>query len=376
MNKGNLETYANVYFFSRVGKLYESSGDLGKIREAAAYWSVSSAFSISYGISKNVDISITPKIYQDNNIKGYNFPDGVTISIRTATFNLWKRYFYYGFLGNFRIGTAETFLNNMPLEPYSSGGPEWSITGLLSYYYDKRFPDEALNAHLNLGFLHHMDKGIIIHKDRLDDPNRDPKTDDYAPLKNTMELQYSLALKLPLGVIDTQVELWGSYFLAREEEGTARDDGVNWRPAAFIYGREDYMYITPGIRYKPETWAAVDFSVDIGLYGTSSESNTTEFRGTLKPGVNFPQELPNYNAWKVNIGMNFVILPLKSATYKIVEYRTEEQRKKAFEKLIEEKAKKASQKKTPEKELQQLKQKRQEAEQELEELKKVLEGEE
>ena len=213
--------------------------------------------------------------------------------------------------------------------------------GLVSYYFDPAFPENALSAHFNLGYLNHNDAFTKLFKD-----NSNYKTTDRAT-----EFQYGLALKYPTITVDLQLELWG----------------ISWitPPNVYVYSRENYTYVTPSIRYKPYSWIGIDLGFDIRL---SSNEDRTTYIPSLSTDYNL-QGLPNYDAWRMRLGFNLVILPLKVGSRAGTEYRQTEQRKEIFKQLIQSKSKVES----AERELESLKEQRKEAEKELNELKKILE---
>jgi hypothetical protein len=362
MKKGGLELYSNLYFFSRVGKIYDTV-KTDSLTDSKTFWDLSNIISVSYGLTNIFDISFTTRMYQSNiftqsklttkadKLKQHsnNLPDNFNLSFKAGSFTLFG-ILSYGVLANLRVQTGGS--QNIPLEPYMGAGRvEWAFTGLLSYNFDPAFPDESFSVHLNLGYQNHMDAGSTIQK-AIDSLGVEK---ELKPENNAQEILFGIALRYPSNVVDLQLEIWGNNFAVP--------------PPNFVYGRESFIYITPGIRWKAYRWLSVDLNADIRISEDKDETeyNTKEYIIT-KP----PVGLPNYNTWKFNIGFNFVILPLKISTPGAIEYKTAQQRKKAYEKLVEGKAKIQA----AEQELESIKDQRKEAEKSYEDLKKLLEGKE
>ena len=83
--------------------------------------------------------------------------------------------------------------------------------------------------------------------------------------------------------------------------------------------------------------------------------------------------LPNYSAWKINLGLNLTVLPLTQSSLSPAEVERQQFNKRVdfFQSIIEERERVED----VQEELDKLQQEREEAEKELEELKQILEEE-
>ena len=168
----------------------------------------------------------------------------------------------------------------------------------------------------------------------------------YTSTVNSTELQYGVGILYPMDMFEFMLEINGINYLQQ--------------PDSVVYGRENWMYISPSIRYKPFPWLSMDIGIDYLLVGTEDDSH-------YQPDV----DLPNYSTWKVNMGLNFKILPLPTASDSPGEMQRKQFNKRVdfFQSIIEERERVED----VQEELEKLKQDREEAEKELEELKQILE---
>ena len=209
---------------------------------------------------------------------------------------------------------------------------------------DPYLPDRSFNAHLNLGWWNHNEAGQEVYKNG---------SDVRKATKNSSELQYALGLVYPTGLFDYRFEFYGASFMEQPDE--------------FVYNREDYMYITPSIRYKALSWISMDFGVDIRI--SANKDETTGVPNKTPEDY----DLPNYCSWKVRMGLNIKLLPFTSAKKTPAEVERDQfnERVKFFQKIVEDRQKSEE----VQEQLDLLKEERQEAEKELEELKQILEEE-
>jgi hypothetical protein len=127
-----------------------------------------------------------------------------------------------------------------------------------------------------------------------------------------------------------------------------------------VYGRENYTYVTPAIRYKPYSWLSLDLGVDIRI-----SSDVEETKGVA---VYSKLDLPNYASWMAHMGLTFHIL---SPGGEGLERDQMGQRMQYYNNTMvdRERLERIRQ------ELQKLKKQREDAEKELEELKQILDEE-
>ncbi|MDZ7374611.1 MAG: transporter, partial [candidate division KSB1 bacterium] len=341
MEPGYLTMYAHSRFFGKVGHV-----SLGRITSAVTYWDVQGTLYFTYGISRHIEASVSPIIYQDTNkgTPGYNIPDDIFLSVKFGSYGSKGSSFSYGLAANGRIPTGK--YHNLVFEPYSAGTWEWGFTALASYTLDPLYPEEAFNIHLNLNYNHHNDVGekLSLAPDLVD---------TIRVLSPTQTLNYALGLRYPADKFDYWIQLFGTKFLRQ--------------PPITAYSREDFTYLSPGVTYKPYPWLSFDVCVDVRLSKDKDETVYAFY------GVHKIAEMPNYAGWRVNVGMHLTILP--TSVYKVTErdllMRKAESRRQLFEQMIREQRETES----AEQELERIKEERRKAERELERLRSILEQE-
>jgi hypothetical protein len=333
---GRFEIHSDLNFFT---KLAENLGNLSPDQfDAANYWLVNSGLALTYGISDNFDIIVAPGIYQDTHTSNeFNLPDDIRLYIKAASFDFAERHMYYGFQAGFRFPVGED--HNYPFTYYASPAVEYGISTALSYYADPYLPDRSLSFHLNAGWWNHNEAGEILYGKQK-------------ATVNSSELLYGFGILYPIDLFDFQLELTGSTFLEQPDE--------------FVYSREDWMYVTPSIKYKPFSWFKFIFGVDIRVSGDEQTS-------TVGAGLVRDLGLPNYSAWKAHLGFELTILPLGNSGQSAAQIDKEQFNKRVefFQQIIEDRERSENIKE----ELDKLKEERESAEKELEELKQILEEE-
>ncbi len=339
---GYLTMYSHTRFFGKVGKIQAGQG----ITSAVTFWDVQGTLYFTYGISRHIEASFSPIMYQDTNKRapGYNIPDDIFLSVKFGSFGSQGSSISYGIAANTRIPTAKD--HNIVFEPYSAGTWEWGFTGLLSYTLDPLYPEDAFNFHVNLNYNNHNDVGKKLSLAPDD-------VDTIRVIDPTQTLSYGFGLRYPTDKFDYWLQVFGTKFLRK--------------PPVTAYSREDFAYVSPGVTYKPYRWLAFDASVDLRI---SPDKDETLY-GFM--GVRKIPDMPNYASWRVNIGMHVILLPTR--VYKVSErdilMQKAEERRKLFEKVIREQREAES----AEKELERIKAERRKAERELERLRNILEQE-
>ena len=347
-DSGRLEVHSNMNFFTRATE-FIGSGQAPSNFHAVNYWLVAGNLAITYGILDNLDFTIAPRVYQDTHYKNeYNLPGDIFMSLKLGSFAFMRRHLYGGVMANVRLGTGE--VHNYPFTEYASGATEYGFTGALSYFLDPYLPDRSFNAHLNLGWWNHNEAGKPVFK--FESPFGTHQVgDELIATKNSTEFQYAFGLVYPTAMFNYNLEFYGISYITEPDE--------------FVYSRENYMYLTPSIRYKAFSWVSMDLGIDIRL---SKDENTTKGVPDKTPEK---YDLPNYAAWRVHMGLNITLLPF-TATKKTpaqVEREQFNKRVEFFQKIVQEREKAED----VQQELDRLKEERQEAEKELEELKQILE---
>ena len=332
LNKGTLDFRTNLRFFTKVGDF------LGQPKptdfNAVNYWDVQGHALLTYGVMEHFDITLMNRFYQDNHKSDeYNSPEDFFLDFKVGSFGLSNNRIHLGFLTSVRIGTGKEY--NYPFEPYTAGSIEYGFTFLFSFFNDPYLHDRGLSVHTNLGWYNHNDAGKELFEGFKADGN-------------ATELQYGLGVSFPTELFDLNLELWGIGF-------------VN-EPDMMALSRENFMYLTPSVKFKPRSWFSFDLGIDIRV----SEDENTSASIALKD-----LDLPNYPSWKLNLGLNFTLMPI-SRRSRPGEGSDVRSKVDFYESLLRERQKSRD----IEGELRRLKKEREQAEKELEELRQILEEEE
>jgi hypothetical protein len=332
--QGRLEIYTQLDFWTKLGDyLGQTPSDF----TAVNYWSVGSNILTTYGILNNLDVSLGLRLYQDVQRAEANIPDDLFLTLKAGSFALGTRHLYGAAMLNFRFPLAET--PNPEFIEYSSPAVEYGAMAALSYFLDPYLQNKNFATHVNVGWYTHNDAGQEVY------PGQKARF-------NATKLQYGLGFVYPIGMMDLMVEL----------------NGISWieQPDTMVYSREDYMYVTPAIRFRPYHWLYADLGVDIRISEDVEETSGVPLRSTRL-------DLPNYADWKAWLAVNFTILPL--APTELTPEELERERFKSrvdfFQNIIEERERIEN----IQEELERLRREREEAEKELEELKQILEEE-
>jgi hypothetical protein len=335
-NRGDLELHTNMNFFTKLGQLRPGVTDPNF--KPVNWWNVSGNMMLTFGLLNHFDLTVAPRVYQDLNFgrvdKVANIPDDLFITLKAGSFAFANRKFYVAGMLNMRIPTGEG--HNIYFSEYSSGALEYGLMTALSFYLDPYLPDRAFSTHLNLGWYNHNEAGKEIAK-------------GYFAEGNSTEFQYGLGFLYPMEMFEFILELNGINYLQQ--------------PDSVVFGRENWMYISPAICYKPLSWLSMELGIDYLLLSAKDES-------AVIPN----QDIPNYSTWKVNLGLNIRILPLTPASESQLEAQRRQFNKRIdfFQGIIEERERVEN----VQEELEKLKRDREEAEKELEELKQILEEQE
>lgn len=337
---GQLGIYGNMNFYSKIGDFI---GDVKPSNfDAVNYWLVASNFVFTYGIVDHIDASLGLRLYQDTHFSNeYNLPDDIFITIKAGSFMFGRNHFSQSIMTSFRIPTGE--VHNYPFTEYTTNSFQYAFMYAVSYYKDPYLPERAFNAHFNMGWWNYNELGTLLYERA--------NGDKLEATKNSSDFRMALAFAFPTGVFDFRLELTGMLFLQD--------------PDKFVYSAEEWAFLTPSIRYRPLNWIDFDFGVDFRL--SSGERNNTSGIPEISSNLDLP---PNFPDWKVNLGMNLKLnLTSKNATSDL-SYEEKRAREKIdmFEKVVQEQEKSES----VQGEIDNLKKVREEAEKEIEELKKIL----
>lgn len=340
LEPGFLTVKALTRSFGKVGNFLRPNGRT----EAVTIWDVTGRFSVNYGLGRHLELAISPILYGDTNRggDGINTPDDLFLSLKIGSFSSPGSSVSFGFVLNTRFPTGE--VHNVPFEPYSTDRVAWGFTGLVTYSKDPLYPEDATNIHFNLGYWNHNDVGSKLTSSST------PETE---PTSMSQELIYAAGIKIPRDNFDFSVEIYGNAFLQT--------------PPPAAYSREDYVYLSPSVYYKPYRWLTLNFGADFRITKPSDKTDYSLISRVL------PNSQPNYPGWRINFGSSFTLLP--TTVYRVNErdilMQKAETRRELFEQIIKEQRETES----AEAELERIKEERRRAERELERLRKILEGE-
>ena len=335
LKPGYLTLTTKTHFFGKVSSELQKS--------AVTYWVVQGAFSLNYGVNDHLELALTPIVYQDNHKgqKGYNLPDDLYLSVKLGSYDISGSSIKYGLMMQTRFPTAEH--HNVLFEPYSANSISWGFEGMATYSKDPLYPEDNMNIHFNLGYTNFNDVGEKL--------SSNDQVDTVSVRAMSQELRFGLGIEIPTSEFDFSVELFGNTFLQKPPKETA-------------FSRENYLYLTPGIKFRAYRWLSLNFSTDLRL---SSNNDETEYVFDTKIAG-----MPNYPSWRVNLGASMVLLPTKvyQSNEKDILIKKAESRRELFEQIIREQRETES----AEQELERIKTERRKAERELERLRRILEG--
>jgi hypothetical protein len=341
MPKGFLEFYGGTRFY---GKIAGSSG------RPYTLWNVQGFSTFNYGISKHLEIALSPIFYQDTNGKEgnvlngqANFPDDLFLSLKAGSFGAMESPFLFGGLLSLRFPTAKA--HNILYEPYSAGTIELQLMGLATYFSNTMFPEEGWSILCNAGYLNHDDVGKALTVD----PN------DPTPPSMSDEFLFGLGFRYPAGTFAFSAEINARAFLTQ--------------PPVTAYSREYQSYLTTGIYYMPYAWLTFKMGVDLRLLSGEDQSIYTPITSLASP----PPELPNYPSWRMVLGAKIGILPasLYASDEKTLLKKKSLERESMMNQMLQEQ----KDTKNAESELSRIRSERAKLEAELERLRKLLESE-
>ncbi len=247
----------SVYDRAYLGKVDNPPGDDYFVTNG------SSAFAAAFGFSRHVELGFTQILYQDVNATPRLdmtvtnlIPGNTYIRFKFGGYPLGDKMFYGGMAAlRYRVGLFQ----NIHLEPYQGEGIEIEIGGLLSYYVKPLYPEEAPSFHLNLNLLNHNDAD--------------------SPTDASQEVNFLVSSFFPRPRFDYGVELYGAFFYVDAPEA--------------ILSRENWMYLTPFVRYK--LFKGLNFTVGLDLLMMGGTDKT------------FPSTdpLPNYPGYRITGKIRF-----------------------------------------------------------------------
>ncbi|KAA3662980.1 MAG: hypothetical protein DWQ10_01225 [Calditrichaeota bacterium] len=341
LDPGYLLMYTQARFFGQVATMTDSTGKTSSY----SLFNSQSTLVLSYGISQHVELALSPILYQDTNrgISQYNFIDDIFLAFKFGSLGRSGSHLKSGIDLAVRFPTAQ--MHNIVFEPYSTGRIGFGANTRFTWSAQPYYPDDGFTLHLNAGYWNHNDVG-----EKLSDALG--TVDTIRVKKQTMEFLYGVGINFPTLRFDFSLEFFGNKFINK--------------PPATAYSREDVAFISPRIRYKPYHWMNFDISCDLRV--TSSDDDTDY---SLPGMAGFElDDMPNYPAWRFNVGAQFTLLPRQSFSMseRDVLIRKAEARKELFEQIIRDK----SEKDVAQKEVERIKLERRKAERELERLQQII----
>jgi hypothetical protein len=280
LEKGGITFHGYTSSFFQKASITSPNG----ISEGRTYWDVQGALTLHFASGRHIEWIMTQIVYQDShkgeNENDSNIPDDLILKLKVGSLGSHVSPFKFGFTIGTRIPTGSK--HNLILEPYSSDRIQAEFMTQLSYSPDVLIPESAFNLHINLGLSYHYDTGKHLVSG--------PPEDLINVVDPTLSFLYGIGFALPSNRFDISLELTGQAFLNR--------------PPVTAYGREDFIYLTPGIKYRFSQWVSFLVALDLRL---SNFKDTTLYQrdGTALSRVN--EELPNYPFWRFRSGIQINI---------------------------------------------------------------------
>lgn len=225
-----------------------------------------SALSATFGFTRRAELGFTQVLYQDVNDtpRGGDpttvlIPGDTYIRFKLGGYNIANNLFF-SYIPALRYRVAK--FHNVHLEPYQSEAVEAELLTAWSWFWKPLYPDEDKSLHLNLGLINHNDMETIT--------------------ESSMQITYLLSFKYPKRIFDFGFELYGGAFIKR--------------PPVSVLGREDWMYITPMVTYKPFKGLNFSTGLDVLLMGS---------KDTSVPEIRDAKNFPNYPNWRLSGRISF-----------------------------------------------------------------------
>ncbi|MBC8204312.1 MAG: hypothetical protein H8E87_02230 [FCB group bacterium] len=223
------------------------------------------ALGINFGFTRNIELAMTQLLYQDLNMRseGSQYPDDTYIRMKIGNikFLIKGKPVLFGLLTEIKFRTGAQ--DNIYMEPYVDAGISGRVDLLFSYYINPYFPEESPAFHTNVGYINYND-AISIGESAQAIPFA------LGFVKSDIKKEYSL-------------ELHGMFFAQRPTESK--------------FSRENYIYTTPGFKYKIFMGLSVSAGLDVMLY---TEDEKTALAAELPDGY------PQYPEWRFNFKVDFI----------------------------------------------------------------------
>lgn len=228
-----------------------------------------SALSADFVFSRRVEFGMTQIVGQSvhlgsdpGNVGATMIPGNTMIRLRLGnfSFNMGSKPLFFGFnvSANYRTGNQY----NVYLEPYQHFAISGRVDALFSYYWRPFYIEESSAIHFNVGYVNFNDGDESVFESAQAIPVA------LAFCKSNLRTEYSL-------------EVYGDFF-ARH-------------PMPEAYSREDYLYVSPGFKYKLYMGFSIGIAVDILAY---AEEEMSIYNLDL---IDYPQ----YPEWRLNLKLDF-----------------------------------------------------------------------
>ncbi|MFH0765556.1 MAG: hypothetical protein V2A61_03960 [Calditrichota bacterium] len=221
------------------------------------------AFNTAFGFTRHVEFGFAQVLYQDlNSTKRADakitmmMPGDASFRFKFGGYPLTDK-FLWGVMPSLRYRVAR--FHDVHLEPYQSYAVEAEIMLLGSYFEKPLYPDDGYAMHFNLSYTNHNDEPTLT--------------------ESSQDIFFLATYRKPKIKYDYGAELYGSFFAKR--------------PRKMVQDREDWMYITPFMRYKLYKGLQFTLGLDALLLGYTNTSST-------KLG-----KVPNYSKWRLTGRVNF-----------------------------------------------------------------------
>ena len=224
------------------------------------------ALSTAFGFNRHIELGFTQILYQDLNgtyTRGEQLtsltPGDTYIRFKFGNYTFSDR-IYWSFMPSMRYRLAR--FHDIHLEPYQGDGVEADLNYIISYFEKPLYPDDGLSVHFNIGYINHNDAVTL--------------------LESSQQIHFLFSFMKPRKMFDFGAELFGSSFIKR--------------PPKRILGREDWIYITPLMRYRLFKGLFFTLGLDVLLLGYDNTSVVDHIN--LSP-------YPNYSSWRLSTRVQF-----------------------------------------------------------------------